>query len=177
MYCIFSGLSAEISCETLADCPISNSICYENKCTCDDLSYLSSDGSTCYSCEYSKYKTPIIAHSSINHILDATAYRDLCLEQDQCTKFHKDLICSDNNQCMCKEGFRWYLGNCIAVADLGDSCSKDIDCFNGYDLLAMSCKDGKCTCSDEYYQRPGGDCRKKLKGNIHIIIALGIFNM
>lgn len=65
---------------------------------------------------------------------------------------------------MCDDGWRWYQGRCIETKKLGETCSRDLDCYNGYDVFAMSCISGTCQCSSDYYLRGDYDCRPAAYG-------------
>lgn len=65
---------------------------------------------------------------------------------------------------MCAENYRWFQGQCRQYVGLGENCTNTVDCYDGYNLLSLTCTDeGTCNCSADYYLRENIDCRKIAK--------------
>ncbi|CAH0562631.1 unnamed protein product [Brassicogethes aeneus] len=128
-------------CDSSTTCTTINSKCIENKCICDALSYLSVDKTKC--------------------LTYATAYKDFCQEDDQCKAYEQSFVCT-KNKCTCGDGKYWYKGKCLKQANLNEHCEQNDECYNGYDVKAMTCGvvTKKCECNGGYYLRDGIDCRK-----------------
>lgn len=93
-----------------------------------------------------------------------TEYYGTCKENSQCEWLGENSECK--NVCKCLEGFRWYQGECRKYVSLGETCTDTMDCYDGYNLLALNCSSNICVCSDGYYLRDGIDCRKIATGKI-----------
>jgi hypothetical protein len=87
-----------------------------------------------------------------------TEYNGECTESTQCEWLGPNSECK--YVCRCQTGYRWFGGNCIKYGGLGQECSEDLDCFDGYSLQSLSCTDKKCVCAEGYYSRGETDCRK-----------------
>ncbi|XP_018578875.1 prion-like-(Q/N-rich) domain-bearing protein 25 isoform X2 [Anoplophora glabripennis] len=135
-----STLALEEECTKNSDCTTTNSVCIGNKCTCDDLSY----------------------HSASRCLPYATEYSASCYENEQCDWLGDNSECI-HNRCVCSENFKWYKGKCRKYADKGEACDAYDACYNGYDMLSLTCSKGVCVCSSEEYYDRGYDCRKSSK--------------
>lgn len=100
---------------------------------------------------------------SLFTFVDVTEYRGECIDTHQCAWLLGKHLCS-NGECICDEGYRWYRGKCIPKNGLNEECTADIDCYNGYDIFAMVCASGVCSCSSGYYLRGDYDCRPSASG-------------
>ncbi|XP_044256921.1 prion-like-(Q/N-rich) domain-bearing protein 25 [Tribolium madens] len=125
-------------CSTDDDCQVFNTTCNKGTCECPLGYILDSEEKECL---------PYV-----------TEYNGECSENTQCEWLGENSECA--NVCRCKKGYRWYLGVCRKYVGLGEDCSENIDCFDGYNLQSLSCLSGKCACSEGYYQRDNTDCRK-----------------
>lgn len=94
---------------------------------------------------------------------DVTKYKGECVDTQQCAWLLGEYSCS-SGVCVCSDGWRLYQGKCIAKKGLNEECTKDLDCYNGYDMLAMTCTNGTCACSENYYLRGDYDCRPRASG-------------
>ncbi|XP_025834735.1 mucin-5AC-like isoform X2 [Agrilus planipennis] len=83
-----------------------------------------------------------------------------CIDDNQCSWLLGRYVCS-RGACACDDGWWYYNGRCRRAAGLGQSCNSTENCYNGYDILAMVCSNGICTCSSDYYLRGNYDCRPK----------------
>jgi hypothetical protein len=138
-------------CSSDSDCPV-DATCTGDQCVCSKGYLLSEDSSICL---------PYV-----------TEYNGECTESTQCEWLGPNSECK--YVCRCQTGYRWFGGNCIKYAGgLGQECSEDLDCFDGYSLQSLSCTDKKCVCAEGYYSRGETDCRK-IALNVNDTCALDI---
>ncbi|KAJ8951451.1 hypothetical protein NQ318_006882 [Aromia moschata] len=149
MVCVF-GLKE--SCSKNSDCNTKGATCINGQCDCDLLSYYNDSTNQC-----------------LQYVIEYGAY---CTATDQCEWVGANASCT-NNHCICNPKYRWYKGQCRPYVDKGGKCETSDDCYNGYDLLSLSCSSGVCVCSTTHYDR-GSDCRKASSWPLEVDCALDI---
>ncbi|KAK5640724.1 hypothetical protein RI129_009271 [Pyrocoelia pectoralis] len=127
-----------LECAKNEDCGVETATCQNNICECPTGSVFSTDVTKCL---------PV-----------ALEFGAECEDSQQCGWLLGDHHCV-NGKCGCAKGSSYANGRCVKKNFVNRKCVKDQDCFNGYDLLAMVCKENKCVCNDEYYLRGNFDCR------------------
>ncbi|KAF2884044.1 hypothetical protein ILUMI_22162 [Ignelater luminosus] len=80
-----------------------------------------------------------------------------CEDDNQCSWLLGRHRCN-RNKCECDEGWKYYNGRCNQPVGLNQSCTYDVECYNGADILATVCN-GVCVCNKGYYLRGNYDCR------------------
>uniref|UniRef100_A0A1Y1JW37 EGF-like domain-containing protein n=2 Tax=Photinus pyralis TaxID=7054 RepID=A0A1Y1JW37_PHOPY len=136
---LLTNCAAQIlECSKNEDCQVPTAVCEQNLCKCPVGSVLSTDVTKCL---------PV-----------SLGLHAVCEDRRQCGWLLGDYDCIDK-KCECAKGWIYAMGQCVKKAALNNKCARDRDCFNGYDLLAMTCKGGKCVCNDGYYLRGDFDCR------------------
>ncbi|XP_058800979.1 cell death abnormality protein 1-like isoform X2 [Phymastichus coffea] len=140
----FRGLSS--ICKSAADCHVENSNCSkQGLCEC---------------------RSGYIRDGSLTRCLKvANGYYDTCEESVQCSAFLDAGGTCDrpNEQCVCTENYHYLHGRCFETKGLDEPCDRDEECFVNADYQAASCRDGKCKCSEGFYQREYTTCRPAAK--------------
>lgn len=103
----------------------------------------------------------------INLYLVSIGYNANCEDDNQCAWLLGKFVCVDGS-CRCENGWNLIKGRCVLEKKIGESCSSNDDCFNGYDFLSTICKNGYCNCNDNYYLRGNYDCRLIGEGNYNV---------
>lgn len=162
LYTLFKGASSllygTLECETDSNCLADDAYCDPdtNLCECPLGYTFSTDGSSCLSCKLCFFYSRVLV--IFKKFLDVTEYKGECVDDKQCAWLQGKYVCY-RGECICESGWRWYQGRCIETKGLNETCSRDLDCYNGYDTFAMSCINGTCQCSEDYYLRGDYDCR------------------
>ncbi|KAF5289784.1 hypothetical protein FQA39_LY03701 [Lamprigera yunnana] len=133
--CVFAQF---LECSNNKDCVAEDAICDKNLCWCPNDKVYSTDGTECLSLGLSVGAA--------------------CIEDQQCSWLLGQYECA-NETCRCSKNWFYYKGRCRKASKVKNSCSSNDFCFNGYDPLAMICKDEVCQCNEGYYLRGEYDCR------------------
>ncbi|CAD7084267.1 unnamed protein product [Hermetia illucens] len=127
-------------CSSNADCPVTDTECSElGACQCAKGYVFSEDLTRC---------------------LKAARFGEECEETSQCLISPSGTSCVSGT-CQCAEGQQYIEGRCSKYSNLNEACTKDSDCYFGYDRQSVSCTNGNCRCSAGYYERYTNICRKK----------------
>lgn len=97
--------------------------------------------------------------NTIINILVSLGFGSPCLDSRQCAaRISGAAVCTTEGLCGCEDGNKFSENICIPAKNLGEECS-GVECFDGVDLFALQCRDGKCICNEGYYLRNMIDCR------------------
>ncbi|XP_045456011.1 prion-like-(Q/N-rich) domain-bearing protein 25 [Melitaea cinxia] len=140
-----AGVRSQWACATDGDCSsVSGSICASGACACRPGQQVVLRGSAC---------------------VDISPYIESpCVEDHQCQRLFTGFECrksgNDTGACFCQDGYHYFLGRCWRSIDFGEVCSRSEECFGVIrDPHALTCQ-GTCQCSEGYYLRQRGECRK-----------------
>ncbi|XP_044732229.1 prion-like-(Q/N-rich) domain-bearing protein 25 isoform X2 [Chrysoperla carnea] len=133
----------QIPCSSNANCSdIAGSKCVKNFCDCEDDQIVNSDFTEC--------------------VTISTGYYSDCSDSLQCSYWM--LTGSEchvsEKKCKCKTGYHYRDGRCYKSFGLSQPCTRNEDCYDGYDIEALQCKKDVCVCSDNYFSRMDLDCRR-----------------
>ncbi|KAJ6638602.1 hypothetical protein Bhyg_11339 [Pseudolycoriella hygida] len=96
----------------------------------------------------------------ITTCIKESLYGQACVASSQCSHMLTGSKCT-GGVCECVEGYNYIRGRCRQLVDLHSPCTQDTDCFFGYDRDSVICKDNRCECSEDFYERFENLCRRK----------------
>ncbi|KAI4502597.1 hypothetical protein M0802_002509 [Mischocyttarus mexicanus] len=143
--CINNNAELGMVCEYDNDCSISNSVCVNNICTCNNTYY-----------EFDKQ-----CHKGVNA---------MCISKFDCKPKHT--ICSSSKICICEKGYtEMSTSTCLPTVQYGEECSEDVQCHAvtpnsictwnpNYSNTSIKF----CSCDDDRYYRFSSCPKKKLLG-------------
>nr|XP_029715811.1 prion-like-(Q/N-rich) domain-bearing protein 25 isoform X2 [Aedes albopictus] len=99
--------------------------------------------------------------TDVTRCLPERSYGLSCEEAVQCSHMLTGAKCEDK-LCTCDTGYTYVRGRCRQLANLGEPCNADIDCFFSYNREAVVCKEGKCQCAPNFYLRSTNVCRREV---------------
>lgn len=108
--------------------------------------------------------------TDVSRCLPESAYGVRCEEAVQCSHMLTGAKC-ENQVCTCDTGFTYVRGRCRQLANLGEPCNEDIDCFFSYNREAVVCgQDRKCQCAPGFYLRSTNVCRREVSVNDRCLV-------
>ncbi|XP_017792486.1 PREDICTED: multiple epidermal growth factor-like domains protein 10, partial [Habropoda laboriosa] len=141
---VFVNDIVDWKCETSADCYVNLSSCVDGTCQCPSGYIYNGNMTSC--------------------IKVARRYGDDCEESIQCSRYLFSGAFCMKKTCVCSEGYYYMHGRCNEYSGLSEKCRKDYDCYTHGVFNAMSCVNGICKCSSNFYQREYRSCRPAAKG-------------
>ncbi|KAF5284361.1 hypothetical protein FQR65_LT13578 [Abscondita terminalis] len=132
------ALGQFLECTVNEECLAKDAACNDNICECPNGKIFSLDGSQCLDLVF--------------------AYDSPCVESQQCAWLLGNHQCLEN-KCRCARGWIYFNGRCVKKSSVKEECSLGGYCFDGFDVLAMVCKNNICECNDGYYLRGNYNCR------------------